>query len=530
MNDAQERVIKLLKQRTPDEKLKKWVKGRIPSHYKRLTVEKNKAVELAAQGASASMAYFGKALYFTQALIVGAALSGEYDHLVIVTPSQYGKSWTLGQLALMLANRNEPVYVAGADTSTTSIIMNKVFDHIQDADREIKDKYLETNDKLEKLQASLSKTKLAFKGGGRIEGMSLGETFSNAKKGNKAIGNAGHILADEASMISDDAFAELGRREFSRDDGKKFLSIEISNPHNPGRFFDTLVDPDLAPGTLVIWMDALTALEEGRFKSEDQIRYSEFFKNKSTCTRYLLCELEDYSEHSIFPEPVVTDYPVDNSSTWYMGVDGAYKGKDKIEVVLGTLTAEHGVIAAHRAVIDKTVLSPELIAQGVTWEDGVTGDLVCRQIRNYIIAYNVRYVCVDSGYGMLIIERLIQMCPGVRIVGVEFGSRTTPLRREAKHYSAVYGDNKRAEMHLDVQNLMDEKRMYYTEEVKDAVKDQMRAIKAVRKPTGKTAIVAKSEIKKLLGRSPDTVDSLLLMVHAIILDTLGDTTFIYGEG
>lgn len=517
MNTAQEKVIELLDKETPKEELKRWIKGWIPKHFKRLSCGMTEAVQLAAKGAELAVSHFDVPTYFTQSVIIGAAFSPKYDHLVIVTGSQYGKSFILGMIGILKAWMKEPTYVAGANNNTTEIIMQKVINHIQYADPEIQASLIDIKDKLEKLQTSLSKKKLVFKGGGLIEGLSLGETYSDPKKGNTAIGRSGNFFIDEASMVSDDVYAELGRREFSSDEGKPYLSIEISNPHNPGRFFDMLVNPDLPKGTLVIWIDALTALEEGRIKSRDQIIRSEFFKNKSTCTRYLLCELEDYSEQSMFPQPIIKDEIDPVSQTNYMGIDSAYKGADALKVMIGGLD-HRGVQLKYSCVMDTT-----------NWVDGETDEKIVNDLANIITAFHVRTVCVDTGYGVWIIGQLIRRCPGVQILGINFGFGTTKIRRELKHFSAVYGENRRAEMHLDMQNLMDEGKLCMTKDIADMLKPELSAIKAVRKPNGKTAIMAKKEIKKIIGHSPDTLDSALLMVHAAILDSLTGGTLVYSE-
>lgn len=530
MNNQQKKVIELLKQQTPEDELKPWVKGRIPAHYKRLSISMEEATELATAGASASLACFGTGMYFTQALITGAALSRKYDRLVIVTPSQYGKSWTCGQIALMLANRDEPTYIAGSDNNTTEIIMGKVLSHVQTADESLTRKLLDTPTKLEKLQASVSKRKLSFKGGGLVEPISLGETYSDAKKGNSAIGRGGNFILDEASRISDDVYAEMGRREFAQEGGERFISIEISNPHNPGWFMDALTASEVPEGTLIIWMDCLTALEEGRIKSRKQILNSSFFKNKSTCTRYLLCELDDYSEESMFPEPVIDDSEPDLFAHYYMGIDSAYKGKDRINAVVGVFETNGMVRAIESHIIEK-VAAADRVSEDTKWVDGKSSQHILKQLRNIIIANNVRTVCIDSGYGVYIIEGLVQMCPGVAIYGVEFGSGTTKVRKVKLNYSAVYGENKRAEMHMDVQNLMEEGRMTYSSQVAELIADEMRAVMYTRKPNGKTQIIAKKEIKKILGKgkSPDILDSALLMVHAIILDSLHGVVMPYTD-
>ena len=134
---AQKRTIKLLKSSTPKEKLNKFVKGYVPTHYKRLSISMEKAIELAIIGATESLAYYGDRLYFTQALLMGAVVSGEYDNIIVVTPSQYGKSWLSSRIAVWLADHNRRCYVAGGKKDTTDIIMQHVTDTLQTVDESI---------------------------------------------------------------------------------------------------------------------------------------------------------------------------------------------------------------------------------------------------------------------------------------------------------------------------------------------------------------------------------------------------------
>lgn len=516
MTKDQERVITLLDGATPKDKLEPWIIGYIPKHYKRLTVSNAEARELAELGAVECYSKFGTVPFFTQALIMGAAMGGKYKELVIVTPSQYGKSWLCGQIAIALADKGQAAYVVGGDSEVTRIIMGKVTGHIQTADKSIVDKLIGAVDKIERLQTAISKTKLSFKGGGLVEPLSLGETFNDPQKGNNAIGRGGNFIIDEASKVSDDRYAELGRREFANVNGEKYLSIEISNPHNAGRFFDKLTSESVPNDRLIVWMDSRTALEENRIKSKEQIINSEFFANRSTCRRYLLCELEDYSAESLFPEPIIDDSEPEDITEYYLGVDSAYKGKDNIEIAL-TGRKEDGTLR---------ILDHVTVHKG-EWVDGVTGEHVVNTIMKVVRAYNVKMVCVDIGYGVYIVEGLARRIGAVK--GINFGEGTTEKRRKAQppHFAAVYGANKRAEMHLDLQDLMDNQNITFTSKMAEILKDELSATKGIHKTNGKIAIISKEEIKQVIGHSPDELDAVLLSIHASILHAMTEASAVY---
>ena len=77
----------LLAQR--EECTQKWVRGKIPHHYKRLSIPMDRAIEYAKQGAAKIYSKFGDRLFFTQSLIAGAVLSDDFDEYVIVSPGSW---------------------------------------------------------------------------------------------------------------------------------------------------------------------------------------------------------------------------------------------------------------------------------------------------------------------------------------------------------------------------------------------------------------------------------------------------------
>ncbi len=72
-------------------------------------------------------------------------------------------------------------------------------------------------------------------------------------------------------------------------------------------------------------------------------------------------------------------------------------------------------------------------------------------------------------------------------------------------------------MHLDFQDLADNRVLMISEEVRDAIKDTLPYVTSERKASGKIQIRPKEEIKAIIGKSPDSFDSVLLSIHAVIL-------------
>lgn len=514
----QERVIALLNKAAPKEKLKKWVMGYVPEHYKRISISMTEAVRLAKIGQSEAKVYFGTDLFFTQAVLFGAVASGDYDTFIVVTSSQYGKSWLCGQIAIWLADKGKEVHVAGGNDAASDIIMGKVINHLQTVHPSVKNKLVGDVGKLEKLQTATSKEKIAMRGGGFIDKVSLGASISNnnAKLYNKAVGRGGTYIVDEAGLIPEDNYAEMGRREFSSVDGKSEIMFQISNPHQKGAFYDKLVSDVVPARTLIIWMDVRTAFEEGRIRSIEQVENSDFFANNSTCQRYLLCELASENDNSMFPEIPVDDSPIQRGNKYYFGIDAAYRGKDTIKLSVVALTKE-GTIR---------ILAVENINKGQKWILGQTSKYVLAQIKDVIRKIRPRYISVDIGFGAYIAENLAGNGT-YRVEGVNFGAGTNKERVKKRHYSAKYGDNMRAEMHLDFQDLLQKGKVTCTSSVKEKIKEEMEAVTTISRSNGKTGIISKDQVKAIIGHSPDDLDSVLLGIHSAIADTLTDAYGIY---
>lgn len=485
-----------------------WIIGKIPKHYKRLSVTPEEAIRLAKVGALEIGATFEDKLFFTQALIAGAIFSPDYDEIVVVTPSQYGKSWLLGRIAILMAYRGEPVYITGATSGMTDIIMGHTRYAVQSANQEIKNALMEKKDVLESLTKSVSKKRIGFTNGGFVEPITLGDTYADSLQTNRAIGRAGNTIVDEAALASDNALSETGRREFANVDGKVYKLIMISNPHRVGFFYDELTNDELDSRTFVLWADALTAIEEERF-TEEQVLRSTFAKHKDTCVRYLLCQL-NLLDTAMFEKPMVHDTTAEEEfSTWFLGVDAAYKGKDNLEYALVQVTENGGVRVEEIESIDKS-----------EWIDGITSSDIAKDIARMVKAYRIPLVCVDVGQGIWLVEALKKLDVNVR--GEYFQSAPTKGRVKARHYAAVNALNLRAEMHLDLQDLIENKSISFHREAWNKVKDIFPFVTCERKTSGKIKINEKSEIKASIGRSPDELDAVLLALHAMYV--------FFGEG
>ena len=107
------------------------------------------------------------------------------------------------------------------------------------------------------------------------------------------------------------------------------------------------------------------------------------------------------------------------------------------------------------------------------------------------------------------------------VEGVNFGSGASKDRIKARHYSAKYASNMRSELHMDLQSVMSTGHVYFTTGVKKLVEPQMQAVRTCVKGGGKFGIIPKSQIKASIGKSPDELDSVLLMIHSVVRYNIG---------
>ena len=214
----------------------------------------------------------------------------------------------------------------------------------------------------------------------------------------------------------------------------------------------------------------------------------------------------------MFDTPDVVETPA-KAIYHFIGVDAAYKGKDNICVSLISAGEDHKLHCEEIEVLDKS-----------NWIDGVTNKQIIHEISRVAKAVAAPLVCVDQGWGVWLIDGLRDS--GVNALGIAFGGKPTPERVRAHNYAATNAQNKRSEMHLDLQTLIEDHKFDITKDAYSKVKDIFPFVLAERKANNLVQICAKDKIKQSIGRSPDELDALLLGIHAAMLFFCGDTDFI----
>lgn len=151
------------------------------------------------------------------------------------------------------------------------------------------------------------------------------------------------------------------------------------------------------------------------------------------------------------------------------------------------------------------------------WIQGKTSKDIIGQTARLCRAVGAPLTCVDVGQGIWLTEGLD--LKGITVLGIHFGAGPTLDRVQHKHYTAVSALNKRAEMHLDLQQLIDSEQITFSTQAWEAVKDAWPFVRADMNNKGKYKIIDKEKIKQMTGRSPDELDAILLAIHAGILDS-----------
>lgn len=525
-----EKLSILLDQITPPEQLKKAVKGNIPKHFKRNTIRERegfeKELEYYKLGFSTALSRFNIELWWSQAVQYGAFLSGKYKTGYCVATPRYGKSFLCGIMGNSFAFEGQNCYAVGSTNEYSNIIVQHARQILVDAHSDIKnmlsfdsDRDISKVDKrLQRGLSSFSSEGFSFRNGGKFEGLSAGSNFTDPSKIH-VIGRGGNIFGDEASDISSLALGHMARREFESDNGEKLLMYLISNPRSLNNFYDFMTKEDLADDEFVMWLDVVTAVEEGSLKyTKEELMRSGFTINEDSIRENLLCEFPVEKSNFFSVSPNIDEEVNLNEEglEFYLGIDSAYKGADSIQVTLTTFNKENKI-----SCVDTQDIKPK------EWIDGVTDREIVSKIVTLVNRFKVKAIAIDDGGGAHIVQPLMYARLNGQITcevyPINFGGKVTEAKKIAKDPSAEYAYNKRAELHLMLRGMMETQKVSFSRKVWDGISKEMSYVSEVQRPDERLVkIRPKSDIKKLLHRSPDRLDSTMLGIHAVELYYLGE--------
>ena len=523
-----EKLSILLDTVTPQEELKDAVKGKIPKHFKRNSIRERegfeKELEYYKLGFTTALSEFNIELWWSQAVQFGAFLSGKYKTGYCVATPRYGKSFLCGIMANHFAYEGENCYAVGSTQEYSGIIIQHAREILVKSHPEVKemltfgDSDISSVDKrLKRGLSSFSSEGFSFRNGGKLEGLSAGSNFTDPSKIH-VIGRGGNMFGDEASDISPIALGHMGRREFESDDGRKLIMYLISNPRSFNNFFDFMTKEDLADDEFVMWLDVVTAIEEGSIKyTKEELMRSQFTITEDSIRENLLCEFPTERSNFFEASPDILDSFDANGKNldYFIGVDSAYKGSDSIQVTVSVVDESN-----HATVLDTKDIKPK------EWIDGITAIDIVNKIVTLANRLNAKGIAIDAGGGAHIVQPLKMRrlsgqlkCP---VYDINFGGKATEIKKLAKEPSAEYAFNRRAEMHLMLRGMMEAQRVSFVRKVWDLISREMAFVSEIQKPEDRLVkIRPKSEIKKLLQRSPDELDSVILSLHCAELYYLG---------
>lgn len=523
-----EKLSILLDTVTPQEELKDAVKGKIPKHFKRNSIRERegfeKELEYYKLGFTTALSEFNIELWWSQAVQFGAFLSGKYKTGYCVATPRYGKSFLCGIMANHFAYEGENCYAVGSTQEYSGIIIQHAREILVKSHPEVKemltfgDSDISTVDKrLKRGLSSFSSEGFSFRNGGKLEGLSAGSNFTDPSKIH-VIGRGGNMFGDEASDISPIALGHMGRREFESDDGRKLIMYLISNPRSLNNFFDFMTKEDLADDEFIMWLDVVTAIEEGSIKyTKEELMRSQFTITEDSIRENLLCEFPTERSNFFEASPDILDSFDANGKNldYFIGVDSAYKGSDSIQVTVSVVDESN-----HATVLDTKDIKPK------EWVDGITAIDIVNKIVTLANRLNAKGIAIDAGGGAHIVQPLKMRrlsgqlkCP---VYDINFGGKATEIKKLAKEPSAEYAFNRRAEMHLMLRGMMEAQRVSFVRKVWDLISREMAFVSEIQKPEDRLVkIRPKSEIKKLLQRSPDELDSVMLSLHCAELYYLG---------
>ena len=523
-----EKLSILLDTVTPQEELKDAVKGKIPKHFKRNSIRERegfeKELEYYKLGFTTALSEFNIELWWSQAVQFGAFLSGKYKTGYCVATPRYGKSFLCGIMANHFAYEGENCYAVGSTQEFSGIIIQYAREILVKSHPEVKemltfgDSDISAVDKrLKRGLSSFSSEGFSFRNGGKLEGLSAGSNFTDPSKIH-VIGRGGNMFGDEASDISPIALGHMGRREFESDDGRKLIMYLISNPRSLNNFFDFMTKEDLADDEFIMWLDVVTAIEEGSIKyTKEELMRSQFTITEDSIRENLLCEFPTERSNFFEASPDILDSFDANGKNldYFIGVDSAYKGSDSIQVTVSVVDESN-----HATVLDTKDIKPK------EWIDGITAIDIVNKIVTLANRLNAKGIAIDAGGGAHIVQPLKMRrlsgqlkCP---VYDINFGGKVTEIKKLAKEPSAEYAFNRRAEMHLMLRGMMEAQRVSFVRKVWDLISREMAFVSEIQKPEDRLVkIRPKSEIKKLLQRSPDELDSVMLSLHCAELYYLG---------
>jgi len=203
--------------------------------------------------------------------IFSCILQRKPQRVHVMTPTQYGKSFTVALAVLLRAvTFPEKWAIVAPSEPKCQIIMKYIIE--QATTNELFSPQLDITDSIDRLRRERSKRRINFKGGGEIYVLSA-DSRNKISAGESLMGfGSPNIILDESSLIDDDIYAKIKRMLGAH---KANFLLEIGNPFNRNHFLRSFRSDDYK----LIHIDWKQAIEEERFTREfiDEMRKEAFF-------------------------------------------------------------------------------------------------------------------------------------------------------------------------------------------------------------------------------------------------------------
>lgn len=309
----------------------------------------------------------GKLFTYTQVLIVYCIAARAYPRIILILPTQYGKSLAVAiGVLLRVSTHNEKWAIIAPTEEKGRIIMDYIIEHVFDDDWLIAK--LDYNGTKEKLLQERSKTRITFRDAGEVRVYTAMAT--NMKQVEKALAGFGapNLIIDESAILPDKVYAMIKRMAGGTNDN---FILEIGNPFFKNHFWRMWNGKRY----IKVFVDWVQALKEGRYTQDfiDEMKEEAMFDVLYECRfpndeqapdGYRRLISDTFISNSMIDHEMPLGYEADELiDNPILGIDPNHGGSNfTVFVVRYPLTGFAKVVLRKQYNEDKTDITGEIIA------------------------------------------------------------------------------------------------------------------------------------------------------------------------
>jgi len=406
--------------------------------------------------------------------IVEAIYTRQYEHVVITSATQAGKSYAVAVAIVLFAvmNKKEKVVLIAPTREQSKIIMRYILEIF--SQNPILGCMLDisTKETADKLKHEMRKTMIRLNNDTYIQILTA--------EGGLLGFSATLLILDESAEIDDEVYRTQIRRMLGADEGVKKILVEISTPHKRNHFFESFSSPT-AKVIQVNWQRAVKAgrLRPEFVKEQEEILMPDEFK------MWYGAEFIDEGKHQMYPysfveraQVIYSNQPKQTYKKILIGIDIARYGIDSTVYTIVGYDEEKD----YYQILD--IQNHEKMSLAHTMGKAI----------NLIEEYKPEVVGVDDiGIGGGVTDQLKDL--GYNVVPFIAGKQPLDTKRFA---------NVKAEAHMFVRNLMEKNKLGIPKN-RFLIRD-LTTIEKEFTADGKNRIVDPE-------KSPDYADSLIYAIY-----------------